>query len=97
MSDGSAQQLGSTAKLTIVTGIALVAAGALWYGFTLKAIERFWHDLLERPDGPMRLRFMLQPTMAAIAGIRDGRQDARSGRAPYFVTVLRNPVSALDC
>jgi hypothetical protein len=29
--------------------------------------------------------------MAAIAGIRDGLQDARSGRAPYFATVLRDP------
>jgi len=70
--------------------IALVVVGALWYGFTFKAIERFWHDLLERPDGPMKLRFLLQPTMAAIAGVRDGLKDARSGHAPYLLTVLRN-------
>jgi hypothetical protein len=39
----------------------------------------------------MRLRFMLQPTMSAILAVRDGLKDARSGRAAYFMTVLRNP------
>ena len=34
---------------------------------------------------------MLQPTMAAILAVRDGPKDARLGRAPYFMTVLRNP------
>jgi hypothetical protein len=29
--------------------------------------------------------------MAAIAAIHDGREDARAGRSPYFMTVLRNP------
>ena len=39
----------------------------------------------------MRFRFILQPLMAAIAAIHDGREDARAGRSPYFWTVLRNP------
>jgi hypothetical protein len=39
----------------------------------------------------MRFRFFLQPLMAAIAAIHDGREDARAGRSPYFMTVLRNP------
>ena len=39
----------------------------------------------------MRFRFFLQPLMAAIAAIHDGRADARAGRSPYFVTVLRSP------
>ncbi len=39
----------------------------------------------------MRFRFVLQPLMAAIVAIRDGREDARSGRAPYFATVVSNP------
>ena len=39
----------------------------------------------------MRFRFFLQPLMAAIAAIHDGRGDARAGRSPYFMTVLRNP------
>jgi hypothetical protein len=72
MSDARTQELNFLAKLVIVVAIALVVAGSLWYGLTFKAIERFWRDLLERPEGPMRLRFMLQPTMAAIAALRDG-------------------------
>jgi hypothetical protein len=66
-------------------------AGVLWHGLTFEVIDRFWRDLVERPNGPMGFRFILQPTMAAIAAIRDGRNDARSGRSPYFMTVLRNP------
>jgi hypothetical protein len=29
--------------------------------------------------------------MATLAAIHDGREDARAGRSPYFVTLLRNP------
>ncbi len=39
----------------------------------------------------MTFRFFLQPTMAAVAALFDGIADARSGRAPYFWTILSNP------
>jgi hypothetical protein len=51
-------------------------------------LSRQWSDLMARPSGPMSFRFLLQPTMAAIAAIRDGRIDARTGRSPYFWTIL---------
>ncbi len=38
----------------------------------------------------MSFRFILQPAMAAIAALRDGIKDARTGRSPYFWTVLSN-------
>lgn len=38
----------------------------------------------------MTFRFILQPTMATIAALHDGLEDARTGRAPYFWTVLSN-------
>jgi hypothetical protein len=38
----------------------------------------------------MKLRFLLQPSMAALLGIRDGRKDAASGRAPDFMRTVRN-------
>ena len=91
MSDATPQELGVLAKLVIVLAIVLIVAGVLWNGVTVEAFQRFWHDLVERPDGPMRFRFILQPLMAAIAAIHDGREDARAGRSPYFMTVLRNP------
>ena len=91
MSDANAQELGFLARLVIVLAIVLIVVGLLWHGVTVEALQRFWHDLIERPDGPMRFRFVLQPAMAAIAAIHDGRSDARLGRSPYLMTVLRNP------
>lgn len=48
--------------------------------FIQEAFARTWTDLLARPGGPMSFRFLLQPVMAAIVAIRDGRRDARRGR-----------------
>jgi len=39
----------------------------------------------------MAFRFILQPSMAAAAAIRDGVHDARTGRSPYLWTILRQP------
>ena len=83
--------MGVLAKLVIVLAIVLIVAGALWHGVTVATFQRFWHDLVERPDGPMRFRFILQPLMAAILAIRHGLKDARTGRSPYFWTMLANP------
>jgi hypothetical protein len=91
MTDADYHELGLLAKVVIVVAIVLFVMGFFWHGVSLKAVEQFWHDLIERPDGPMRFRFVLQPLMATIVAIRDGREDARSGRAPYFATVLGNP------
>jgi uncharacterized membrane protein YjgN (DUF898 family) len=91
VSNSTPQELGVLAKLVIVLAIVLIVAGAVWHGVSGDAFRRFWHDLVERPDEPMRFRFILQPLMAALAAIHDGREDARAGRSPYFVTVLRNP------
>jgi hypothetical protein len=52
---------------------------------------RLWHDLLARPSGPFAFRFLLQPTMAAIAAIRAGIVDARTGRSPYFLALWTEP------
>lgn len=60
------------------------------------AFERAWTDLLARPSGPLAFRFVLQPTMAAIAAIVDGLKDARTGRSPYFWTVLANPAERME-
>lgn len=38
--------------------------------------------------GPGRMRFILQPLIAILLGIRDGRRDARAGRPPYVFAVL---------
>jgi hypothetical protein len=91
MSDAGSQDLGLLAKLVIVLAILLFIGGVVWHGVTAATIQRLLYDLLERSDAPMRFRFVLQPIMAAIAAIHDGREDARIGRAPFFVTILRDP------
>jgi len=88
MADDTPQELGVLAKAVITIAIVLIVAGVLWYGITLGTLQRLWHDSVEEPSGPMNFRFILQPSMAAIVAIRDGLKDARTGRSPYFWTVL---------
>ena len=91
MSDSKTAGLGLLAKLVIAAAMVLFAAGVLWHGVTVEAFERLWRDLVDRPSRAMSFRFVLQPTMAAIAAIRAGIRDARSGRPPYFWSMLRAP------
>ena len=79
------------ARLTIILLIAFTAFGIIWYGFSEEVRQRVWQQLIERPTGPMAFRFILQPIMAAIAALRDGVNDAKSGRSPYFWALLTNP------
>jgi hypothetical protein len=78
-------------RLTIILLIAFTALGIVWYGFSEEVRHRVWQQLIERPTGPMAFRFILQPVMAAIAALRDGVNDAKSRRSPYFWTLLTNP------
>ena len=90
MTDADYQELGLLAKTVIVVAAVLFVTGVFWHGISLKVFEQFWHDLIERPDGPMRFRFVLQPVIATVVAIRDGLEDARAGRSPYLATVLGN-------
>jgi hypothetical protein len=48
----------------------------------------FVDGLLARLHGPMAFRFVLQPLMASLLAIRDGRWDAREGRPPFALALL---------
>jgi hypothetical protein len=48
----------------------------------------FTEGLARRLAGPGNFRFILQPLIASIAGIRDGVSDARLGLRPYGFVVL---------
>lgn len=41
-----------------------------------------------RITGPFHFRFIIQPLIAIILGIRDGRRDAILGRQPYVLNIL---------
>jgi len=79
------------ARLVVALMIAFVLVGVVWYGFSGEVRARIWQNLLDRPGGPMIFRFFLQPFIATIVALRDGVNDARTGRAPFLWTVLTNP------
>lgn len=85
------QELGRLAKLIIAIAVVLIAAGVLRHGVTLISIQRMLRQIAARPGGPLTFRFILQPAMAAIAAIHDGRRDVRLDRSPYLRTILREP------
>ena len=91
MTGAEPQKLSLLAKLIIALILVLVVAGIVLHGVSIPTFRRIWYDLVARPDAPMRFRFILQPLMVAILAIRHGLHDARTGRSPYFWTMLSNP------
>ena len=85
------RKLSLLARMVVASMIALVVAGVVWHGVSVPTFERIWFQLLQRTDAPMRFRFILQPLMAAIVAIREGLKDARTGRSPYFWTMVGDP------
>jgi hypothetical protein len=55
-----------------------------------EAIARGWENFTARPHGSLSLRFILQPTLAAIIAIRAGFKDAKAGRPPFLWELLSN-------
>jgi hypothetical protein len=84
------------ARLTVVLLVALIVIGLAWYGVSVKDLQRIWQNILARPGGPMTFRFILQPAMAALAALHDGIKDARTGRSPYFWTLLTGRANRRD-
>jgi hypothetical protein len=91
VSDANPEELGLLPKLVIAFAVVLIAAGVLWHGVTLEVFERILRNLVERPSGSMSFRFILQPSMAAIAAIHDGIKAARIGHSPHFRTAANKP------
>jgi hypothetical protein len=79
------------ARRVVALSIALVTVGLVIYGFSGDVLMRIGQNMLDRPGGPFDFRFVLQPVMATIAALRDGIDDARTGRAPFLRTVLTDP------
>ena len=51
----------------------------------------FFEDLPRRLTGPGRFRFVFQPLVAILLGVRAGRGDARAGRPPFILAVIGHP------
>jgi hypothetical protein len=84
-------ELGRLAKLVLALAALLILAGVVWYGITAENFQRIGRNVIDRPNGPLSFRFILQPSMAAAFAIRDGVRDARVGRHPFFWTILWSP------
>jgi hypothetical protein len=54
-------------------------------------LARVWQEIAARPDGPLAMRFYLQPLMATILAIKDGVADGRLGKPPYFWAIFTQP------
>ena len=50
-----------------------------------------WELLIGRTQGPLKMRLILQPSVAVLLALRAGIQDARAGRPPYFWAMLSDP------
>ncbi len=80
--------------LLALTAIAVVVSlpGALRESLARGEIylfsSRLFADLPARLAGPGRFRFLLQPLVSALLGVRDGRNDARGGRPPFLLALV---------
>jgi hypothetical protein len=75
------------ACLTLLV-LALSVPGALREAYERGGVylfsRAFLEDLPKRLTGPGRFRFVLQPLVAILLGVRSGVADARAGRPPYL-------------
>ena len=51
----------------------------------------YLNSFIDRFDGPLHFRLIMQPLMAIFLAIRDGAKDAREGRSAYLWTLLTDP------
>ena len=85
-------------KLTwVLAGCTLAVLVAAAPGALRDAWERggiylfsweFLADLPRRLTGPGRSRFVFQPLVAILLGVRAGHADARAGRPPFILAVI---------
>jgi len=84
-------------RSNILTAIALLVLVAALPSAIRDTIEtgrvylfswQFFKELPQRLTGPGRLRFILQPSIAILIGLRGGIADARAGQMPYIYGLL---------
>ncbi len=82
---------------TVVPALTVLVIAAATVSAIVDTIEtgrvylfsrEFLEDLPKRFTGPGRLRFILQPTVAMLLGVRGGLADARAGNPPYLFGLI---------
>jgi hypothetical protein len=79
------------AVLVLVAALPSAIRDALESGRIFLLSREFVADLPARFTGPGRLRFVLQPIMAILLGLRGGLADAREGRPHHAMGLLFDP------
>lgn len=82
---------------TIVTALAILVIAAAIPSSIIDTIEtgrvyifsaQFWQELPQRFTGAGRFRFILQPIVAIVLGVRGGAADAAAENPPYLFGLL---------
>jgi len=80
--------LTAIAVLILVAALPSAIRETLETGRVYLFSRQFLQELPRRFTGPGRLRFILQPSLAILIGLRGGLADARAGRPPYLYGLL---------
>ena len=54
-------------------------------------VTRIYENMVDRVSGPMNLRLILQPVMAAVFAIMAGLKDSKMGKPAYFWAMFTQP------
>lgn len=54
-------------------------------------LETTWTLVLASERGPFSARFVIQPLLALLLGLRDAKLDVAAGAPPYVIGLLRSP------
>jgi hypothetical protein len=76
------------AILVIVAALPYAIIDTIETGRVYLFSRQFLEELPQRFTGPGRLRFILQPVLAILLGVRSGLTDAKVGNSPYLFGLL---------
>ena len=76
------------AFLGIVIALPFAILDTIERGRVYVISRQFLEELPQRFTGPERLRFILQPMIAIVLGIRGGLADTKAGNPPYLFGLL---------
>jgi len=76
------------ALLVIAIAVPFAIVDTIETGRVYVFSKEFLEEFPRRFSGPGRLRFILQPVIAIVLGIRGGLADAKAGNPPYLLGLL---------
>jgi hypothetical protein len=76
------------AILVILSTVPFAIMDTIETGRVYLFSRQFLEELPQRFTGPGRMRFILQPVLAILLGMRGGLADARAGNPPYLFGLI---------